>query len=477
MVTPGSETWLRNFPSRYNPVATARCHQPYLSSITTTSTSSVQNQVLARDRYQAMKWVLFQVPSSDNLIRADTREGIPAYDLPNENDGFTIVRRYLYDVLTKTGWGISAECPAAIRATVEGWYGHGGYFKAQCAAEDGLSNLCPIVGQDGEGKEVTFDERLREKIRDCVRHESRVLLCHEDRLQDSISEADTCVDDATLDIIVQEKCCHDNDEKKDIHTTFRPSLELSKDSTATASPGDQKDNPDRPARPLFRSISARSSRSSETDTWSREELASSYRAPITPERRANPSSDTTHNVTVQVPALEHEQSRKKREPSRKDPTVVNALVAGRISTTDDAASCHKDEAAPDPSSQHPRQNKVPTASKHTRSSFTAPITNATQIELRLTHRKSVRELQRRLQTSRDTTCSITSVKSVRYDTLPECQLPPIKEQRVLVEATQVAKRAIALKLIVDEVRHLNHHERTKGNLLFRLFPRMGAKEG
>jgi hypothetical protein len=405
------------------------------------------------------------VPSTVFRQSDSPREGIPAYDLPNQNDGFTVVRRYLYDVLTKTGWGISDECPAAIRATVEGWYGHGGYFKAQCAAEDGLSNLCPIVGQDGEGKEVSFDERLREKIRDCVRHESRVLLCHEDRLQDSISEADTCVDDATLDIIVQEKCCHDNDEKKDIHATFRPSLELN------------KDNPDRSARSLHRSISARSSRSSESDTRSREELASSHRAPITPERRANPSSDTTRNVTVQVPASEHEQSRKTREPPRKDPRVVHALVAGRNSATDDAASCHKDVVTPDPSSQPSRHNKISATSKHTRSSFTAPITNATQIELRLTHRKSVRELQRRLQTTHDTTCSITSVKSIRYDTLPECQLPPIKEQRVLVEATQVAKRAIALKLIVDEVRHLNHHERTKGSIFFRMFPRMGVKEG
>ena len=200
--------------------------EPCSSSDPINPISLVKTQMLARDRYRALSWSLFKVPSSDSFIRVDTRDDTPAHALPDENDGFTVVRQYLYDVLTHTGWGIGYECPAAIRATVEGWYGHGGYFKAQLAEKNGLSDLCPIKGKDGEGNDVYFEDRLKDKIRECVRHESSMLLYREVELDDAMSEADTCVGDNTPDISVQERVHQDYDGSESIYSVYRPSIDL-----------------------------------------------------------------------------------------------------------------------------------------------------------------------------------------------------------------------------------------------------------
>jgi hypothetical protein len=293
----------------------------------------------------------------------------------------------LYDVLTGTGWGISDKYTAAIRATVEGWYGHGGYFRAQCAAQDGLLDLCPKIGKDENGNEVSFDERLREQIKECVRYESSVLLHREVKLEDATLAEDTYVDATTPDVAVQDKILLHSGEEKYVHPVFRPSPNLNQAPTITAPLDDQRDGL----------------------------------------RRVNPS--------------------------------------------------HPDTARP---SRNPHQEELPTGYKHRRYSLTPPVKNLTGAEQQMIHKKRVKAIEHRLGKSHSM-ASIRSIKSVRYETLPQRQPPPIKDQHQVVEAAAVAKRVVALNLNGDEARLLNHHgkavERKKGDIVSRMLARLGGKKG
>jgi hypothetical protein len=192
MVAPNLKLWPQSFPPRYSP-APARRPRSSISQI------SVTENKLAYDRFTRPKWCSFNVPATDDLIRADTRAGVPKYPIPDEHDGFIIVRRYLYNVLTSTGWGISDKYPAAVRCTVESWYGNGGFFRAQCEEKDGLKCLCPGDGKDDQGVEVSFDEKLQERIRDCVRYESRILIPEEVDIEDAASVAGSYAADGAVE--------------------------------------------------------------------------------------------------------------------------------------------------------------------------------------------------------------------------------------------------------------------------------------
>ncbi|KAH6882266.1 hypothetical protein BKA58DRAFT_464248 [Alternaria rosae] len=439
------------------------------SSDPITSISLVKTQKLARDRYRALSWSLFQVPSSDSSIRVDTRDDTPTHALPNENDGFTVVRQYLYDVLTRTGWGIGHECSAAIMATVEGWYGHGGYFKAQCAAEDGLLDLCPIKGKDGEGNEIYFENRLRDKIRECVRHESSMLLHREVVLDDAMSEADTCAGDNTPDISVQERGYQDYDGKKNTCPVARPSIELNEDAMTIGPHEDQDYDPDPSAPYVHHSGSARFSGAVGSKTRTSKELVSSD-----PEPRVNAPSEITHKLTFEVPAPEEGRSKKRKERPHASSRAMDELVAGCKSSISLAVYRHANATTPDLKSQYPTKIELPDAYKHARCGAVLPAEKPMPVARQKNYRKSAKAIERRLQMTHNTACS---VRSIRYETLPQSQPPAIKGQHLVVEATEVAKRAIALKLSVDEARYLNHHDRRKGNILSRMLARVGGKNG
>lgn len=442
--------------------------EPCPSSDPIISISLVKTQKLARDRYRALSWSLFQVPSSDSSTRVDTRDDTPTHALLNENDGFTVVRQYLYDVLTRTGWGIGYECPAVIRATVEGWYGHGGYFKTQCAAEDGLLDLCPIKGKDGEGNEVYFEDRLRDIIRQCVKHESSMLLYREVESDDAMSEADTCVGDNTPDISVQERGCQDYDGKKNTCLVVRPSIELNEDAMTIDPHEDQDYDPDPSAPHVHRSGSARFSGTVGSKTLTSKELVSSD-----PEPRVNAPSEITHKLTFEVPAPKEGRSKKKERPHASS-RAMDELVTGCKSSISLAVCRHANAATPNSKSQYPPKIELPNAYKHARCGAVLPAEKPMPVARQRNYRKSAKAIEHRLQMTHNTACS---VRSIRYETLPQSQPPAIKGQHLVVEATEVAKRAIALKLSVDEARYLNHHDRRKGNILSRMHARVGGKSG
>ncbi|KAI4686979.1 uncharacterized protein J4E84_005350 [Alternaria hordeiaustralica] len=442
--------------------------EPCPSSDPINPISLVKTQKLARDRYRALSWSQFRVPSSDSFIRLDTRDDTPAHPLPDENDGFTVVRQYLYDVLTHTGWGIGYECPAAIRATVEGWYGHGGYFKAQLAERNGLLDLCPMKGKDGEGDEVYFEDQLRDKIRQCVRYESNMLLYREDELDDAMSEADTCVGDNTPDISVQERGYQDLDGSESIYSVFRPSIDLNEDAMAIAPHENQDDDLDPSAPHLHRSDSARFLETVGSKTRTSKDFVSSD-----PEPRVNAPSEITHELTFQVPSPKVEQSKKRKERSHESSRALYELVAERKSSISRAVCSHSNATRPDSKSQDPPKIELPTAYKHARCGAVVPTEKSIPVARHRNHRKSAKVTERRLRMTHDTACSVSST---RYETLPESQPPAIKGQHLLVEATSVAKRAIALNFCVDEAKHLNHHERNKVSLMSRMFAKVGGKK-
>jgi len=414
---------------------------------------------------------MFRVPSSDSFIRVDTRDDTPAHALPDENDGFTVVRQYLYDVLTHTGWGIGYECPAAIRATVEGWYGHGGYFKAQLAEKNGLLDLCPIKGKDGEGNKVYFEDRLRDRIRECIRHESSMLLYREVELDDAMSEADTCVGDNTPDISVQERAYQDYDGSESIYSVYRPSIDLNEDAMTIGAHEDQDDDPEHSAPHVHRSVGARFSGTVGSKTRISKELVFSDLEP-----RVNAHSEITHKPTFQVPTPKVEQSKKRKERSHESSRAMDELVAERKSSISRAACSHANATTPDSKSQDPPKIELSSAYKHARCSAVVPAEKPIPVARHRNHRKSSKVIERRLKMTHDTACSVSSVRSVRYETLPQSQPPAIKGQHLLVEATGVAKRAIALNFCVDEAKHLNHHERNKVSLMSRMFAKVGGKK-
>ncbi|KAI4683431.1 uncharacterized protein J4E88_004607 [Alternaria novae-zelandiae] len=446
--------------------------EPCPSSDPITPISLVKTQKLARDRYRALSWSLFQVPSSDSFIRLDTRDDTPAHALPDENDGFTVVRQYLYDVLTHTGWGIGYECPAAIRATVEGWYGHGGYFKAQLAERNGLLDLCPMKGKDGEGDEVYFEDQLRDKIRQCVRYESNMLLYREDELDDAMSEADTCVGDNTPDIRVQERYYQDYDGDESIYSVVGSSIDLNEDAMTIAPHEDQDDDLDPSAPHVHRSDSARFSGIAGSKTRTSKELVSSDLEP-----RVNAPSEITPELIFQVPTPKERQPKKRKERSHESSRAMYELVAERKSSISRAVCSHADATTPDSESQYPPKIELPTAYKHARCGAVVPTEKPMPIAGQRNHRKSTKATKRRSQMTHDTACSVSSVRSTRYETLPQSQPPAIKGQHLLVEATAVAKRAVALNLCVVEAKYLNHHERNKQSLMSRMFAKVGGKRG
>ncbi|KAF1846809.1 uncharacterized protein K460DRAFT_396118 [Cucurbitaria berberidis CBS 394.84] len=117
----------------------------------------------------------FKLPCSDDQIRAETQEGPPRYELPEEDDSFLVVRRYLYELLTRSGWGVSDRYPVAVRCTVNNWIGKGGYFKKMYCTMDGLNTICPRCGMDDKGIEVAFESSIRDTITACIVYETRKL--------------------------------------------------------------------------------------------------------------------------------------------------------------------------------------------------------------------------------------------------------------------------------------------------------------
>lgn len=116
--------------------------------------------------------VAFQAPS-DRDIRADTRTYDVDVQFPDDNDSYDTVRRFLYRILTSSGWGISEKYPSAVRATVNDWYGTGYYLRLRYSNND-LKDICPATWMEHQGHRnlpEAIDRRLRDMVASCVIHE------------------------------------------------------------------------------------------------------------------------------------------------------------------------------------------------------------------------------------------------------------------------------------------------------------------
>jgi hypothetical protein len=498
--------WLNSVPPRYSPASTRRPHSA-ISQISVAETSSgALTKWLAYDRFTQPKWCSFSVPATDDLIRADIRASVPEFPVPDQRDGFTIVRRYMYNILTSTGWGISDKYPAAVRCTVQSWYGNGGFFRAQCEKRDGLKWLCPGEGKDDQGVEVSFDDQLRERIRECVRYESSILMQEETGIEDAVSVAGSYAAGGAT-------------EEYNIFSTEVPeyqvgnvetppdqlSLPRSRSSSSIYSEEEDVEPEEVPAR----YDSARSS-TVKPDVSTSEILATSYEdlvrssleaeypfettpAPTTDED--HPSELSHHDLPQTTPgedieALHHKNSVENlttptiTKPFTKEsisPTIASkrSIIKRMTSTIDFPPNFTSPPKEKRPG--NPKKVMVGTTS----STEAKPRVSGDMIKTMdniMQGKKTQRAPSKKKQESPSregqagSSSRTTSNSKMQHHTSEEPLFASRKDDSVIVAAaTAAAQRARQLKL--EEAKQLNHHhERKKANLFTKVFWRFGGSK-
>jgi hypothetical protein len=468
---------------------------------------SITQNSLAYDRFTHPKWCAFNVPATDDLIRADTRAGVPKYPVPDEHDGFTIVRRYLYNVLTSTGWGISDKYPAAVRCTVESWYGNGGFFRAQCEEKDGLRRLCPGDGKDDQGVEVGFDDKLQERIRNCVRYESSLLVQKEEDMEDAASVAGSYAADGaaeahdTINTEAPEQLLEDNENPQD-----QQSLLESRRSSSVYS--DAKEAGVKPHEIPIRYDSARSS-TIKADVSTSEALASSYmdifRSSLEAEHPVeaipSPTADEHHPTELslhespqaiieeatetlqQQSAIEQPTTPTIAKPSTNEsqPAAIatNRSFIKRMASVKDFAP--KSTSPPiDIRPGNPKQARLgatPGTVVKPRVSSDMLKTMDQMLQGKGSRKPSVKKQQKRL-TKRIQSAALpnTAGRMRKPHHMPKEPLVANKKEdaAVVAAATSAAQKARQLKL--EEATQLNHHKRKKGNFFSKVFRRIGGRK-
>ena len=113
----------------------------------------------------------FRVPVTDEDVIAATHDPYITVPFPQANDDVHVVRRYLYRVLTDSRWGISQQCPGAVRTTIADWTGDGNAFR-QLIRRGELGTICSEINGDiatGEGVPARFRSLVIECIEAAVK--------------------------------------------------------------------------------------------------------------------------------------------------------------------------------------------------------------------------------------------------------------------------------------------------------------------
>jgi hypothetical protein len=493
------ERWLPRDSPRNNPAPPLHPHRYSIAE----STRSTYTSTLAFDRFKHLNSCTFNVPTSDDGIRADTHEGVLQYPLPNERDDYTIVRRYLYNILTVTGFGIGEKYPAAVRCTVEAWYGDGAFFRAKCE-EDGPRGLCPEDGKDDHGVDIWFHEIIGRKIDECVRSESRKSLQRDREWEEGVSVAASYTGvvaheeqgmRAPDDAITNENLPQD---QRSLHSS---------DCSVYSREEEEEDN----AKPLGlpdRHDSARSS-TVKPNTSTSEELAASYMdlvsssletehlldagtSPTTDEHHPEEPSlheslpdipDEETQVMVEKPSMQQDLKTETIVPKRSFIKRVTSVKNFALRPTFSS----KEVGAPN------ALDKRPGGYKQVRVGYTAdteakprvsPDMIRTMDELmqgrRSTHLKRAPTKKGKKSLGDGVGVGVKAPQPTPNIKTPpqtpeEAKRPGQQEEAEVAAAIAAALRARQMK--VEEARRLNHHaERKKAGFFAKMFDSMGGKK-
>ncbi|PSN62005.1 hypothetical protein BS50DRAFT_680306 [Corynespora cassiicola Philippines] len=116
----------------------------------------------------------------DEKIRRDTEIPDAELKIPGSEDGYKVVRNFLYALLTNSKWGIGLSNPSAVRATVFNWMGSGWYLR-RCFNSGKLGDICPQTVQNTAREGMTgsvefIPESIRNMVSLCIQREMRLIL-------------------------------------------------------------------------------------------------------------------------------------------------------------------------------------------------------------------------------------------------------------------------------------------------------------
>lgn len=113
---------------------------------------------------------------TDEDVRECPPEGdcAPIIPVPDENAPNSVVKEYLFAVLTRTGWGIAIESNREVRATINRFVGNGWALRNRYQKKD-LKDICPnymsVRRDDGILLTLKISASTRSNIGNCVMHE------------------------------------------------------------------------------------------------------------------------------------------------------------------------------------------------------------------------------------------------------------------------------------------------------------------
>jgi hypothetical protein len=126
--------------------------------------------------------------TDDEIQECPPETSAPVFPVPSENAPNSVVKKYLLDVLTRTGWGIAIESNREVRATVNKFVGNGWVLRNKFQKK-GLKYICPtqmsVRGKNGAVQIFKISDSTRSNIADCVMHEMERYFQEEKKIQDS----------------------------------------------------------------------------------------------------------------------------------------------------------------------------------------------------------------------------------------------------------------------------------------------------
>ncbi|KAL1597971.1 hypothetical protein SLS60_008459 [Paraconiothyrium brasiliense] len=109
----------------------------------------------------------------------------PIIVFPGDDATNIVVKRYLLDMLTKTGWGIAVASGREIRATINSYVGNGWALRKRYA-ENRLDDICPqyyTVVEEGFRNQLKVSPAVRSNISKCIMREMERYFAMEDKAQ------------------------------------------------------------------------------------------------------------------------------------------------------------------------------------------------------------------------------------------------------------------------------------------------------
>ncbi|KAL5382836.1 hypothetical protein PMIN03_005112 [Paraphaeosphaeria minitans] len=132
---------------------------------------------------------------TDSDVQEHPPEGdsAPVVAFPGDDATNRAVKAYLLDVFTRTGWGLAAESPQEIRATINSFVGNGWALRNRYA-DNRLENICPLqiaAVEDGAVIKRKVSASVRSNIGNCIMHEMQRYFEMEDKIGDAGDGEDT----------------------------------------------------------------------------------------------------------------------------------------------------------------------------------------------------------------------------------------------------------------------------------------------